>query len=193
MKRIAIFCGSAPGHSQQLQKQVYTIGALLATQGLSLVYGGSRAGLMGEVARGFLENQGPVIGVIPDFLKTKEIVHTELSELIVTKNMHDRKVKMYEKSDAFLIIPGGFGTMDEFFEIATWGQLGLHTKPIAILNLEGYYDHLIAQCKVMMEAGLLKKVKFEALIIDNNIEDILQQMRNYKPAPVPKWLNIDRV
>jgi uncharacterized protein (TIGR00730 family) len=193
MKRIAVFCGSSSGNSEAMNTQVYRLGTFLASKGLSLVYGGSRAGLMGEVAKGFLDKGASVIGVIPDFLKTKEIVHTGLTELIVTKNMHDRKVIMYEESDAFLIIPGGFGTMDEFFEIATWGQLGLHSKPIAILNLDGYYNHLIDQCKVMMQAGLLKTINFEALIISADIEEIINQMVNYKPQPVPKWLNIDRI
>ena len=185
MKRIAVFCGSSSGHSNDIVNEAYGLGVYLGQQGYDLVYGGSKIGLMGEVANGVLDNKGSVIGVIPDFLKTKEIVHSALSELVVTSNMHDRKVILYEKSDAFVIIPGGFGTMDEFFEIATWGQLGLHTKPIAILNINGYYNHLINQCKVMVEAGFL--------IIEHTIEDMFYQIENYKPQPRPKWLNIDRL
>lgn len=193
MNNIAVFCGSSEGQIPSIIEQAYQLGGYLAENKLRLVYGGSKIGLMGQVARGVIEKEGEVIGVIPDFLKTKEIVHPDLSELIVTTNMHERKVIMYEKSDAFIIIPGGFGTLDEFFEIATWGQLGLHSKPIAILNMNGYYDHLISQCKTMVEAGLLKHVNLDALIIEDSIEAVFYQIRNYQPQPVPKWLNIDRV
>ena len=127
------------------------------------------------------------------FLKTKEIVHDELDELIVTENMHDRKVIMYEKSDGFIIIPGGFGTMDEFFEITTWGQLGLHTKPIGILNSSGYYDALIAQCKTMVDKGFLKQENLDAVVVDVTIEGLLKKMNEFKPLPKPKWLNLDRL
>jgi uncharacterized protein (TIGR00730 family) len=102
--------------------------------------------------------------------------------------MHDRKVLMYEKSDGFMIIPGGFGTMDEFFEIATWGQLGLHTKPIGILNINGYYDALIAQCDTMVARGFLKQGHRDAIVIDTTIEGLLEKMNNFKPLPAPKWL-----
>ena len=193
MNNIAVFCGSSEGQIPSIIEQAYQLGGYLAENKLRLVYGGSKIGLMGQVARGVIEKEGEVIGVIPDFLKTKEIVHPDLSELIVTTNMHERKVIMYEKSDAFIIIPGGFGTLDEFFEIATWCQLGLHSKPIAILNMNGYYDHLISQCKTMVEAGLLKHVNLDALIIEDSIEAVFYQIRNYQPQPVPKWLNIDRV
>ena len=127
--------------------------------------------------------------MIPKFLQTKEIVNNDLTALIITDNMHDRKVIMYDKSDGFIIIPGGFGTMDEFFEITTWGQLGLHTKPIGILNSNGYYDALIEQCKVMVEKGFLKQENFEAVVVDSTINGLLDKMINYKPLPSPKWLN----
>ena len=166
MNNIAVFCGSSEGQIPSIIEQAYQLGGYLAENKLRLVYGGSKIGLMGQVARGVIEREGEVIGVIPDFLKTKEIVHPDLSELIVTTNMHERKVIMYEKSDAFIIIPGGFGTLDEFFEIATWGQLGLHSKPIAILNMNGYYDHLVSQCETMVEAGLLKHVNFKVVWSD---------------------------
>ncbi|WP_115462032.1 LOG family protein [Winogradskyella aurantiaca] len=193
MKNVAVFCGSSNGQVQTIIDQAYELGVYLAKNSLTLVYGGSKIGLMGQVAKGVIEKNGNAIGVIPDFLKTKEIVHPDLTELIVTSNMHERKVIMYKKSDAFIIIPGGFGTMDEFFEIATWGQLGLHSKPIAILNMNGYYDHLISQCKTMVKAGLLKAINLDALIIEDSLEAVFHQIHNYEPQPVPKWLNIDRV
>ena len=193
MKSIAVFCGSSDGNDVQIISEAYKLGETFADQKITLVYGAAKIGIMGKVAQGTINNKGKVIGVIPDFLKTKEIVHADLNELIVTKNMHDRKVLMYDKSDGFMIIPGGFGTMDEFFEITTWGQLGLHTKPIGILNTNGYYDALIQQCKVMVKRGFLKQENLDAVVVDNNIDGLLEKMNNFKPLPAPKWLNLDRL
>ncbi len=189
MKRISVFCGSSQGNDRQIISEAYQLGETLANENIALVYGAAKIGIMGKVAQGVIDKKGKVIGIIPTFLKTKEIVHTDLTELIVTDNMHDRKVIMYEKSDGFIIIPGGFGTMDEFFEITTWGQLGLHTKPIGILNTSGYYDPLIAQCKMMVERGFLKQENLDAIVIDTSIDGLLYKMNNYKPLPAPKWLN----
>lgn len=188
MKSIAVFCGASLGNDEQIVSTAYTLGETLAKQNITLVYGAAKIGIMGQVANGATDANGTIIGVIPEFLKTKEIVHNKLSELIVTTNMHDRKVLMYEKSDGFMIIPGGFGTMDEFFEIATWGQLGLHTKPIGILNINGYYDALIAQCDTMVARGFLKQEHRDAIVIDITIEGLLEKMNNFKPLPAPKWL-----
>ena len=189
MKRISVFCGSSQGNDRQIISEAYQLGETLANENIALVYGAAKIGIMGKVAQGVIDKKGKVIGIIPTFLKTKEIVHTDLTELIVTDNMHDRKVIMYEKSDGFIIIPGGFGTMDEFFEITTWGQLGLHTKPIGILNTSGYYDPLIAQCKMMVERGFLKQENLDAIVIDTSIDGLLYKMNNYKALPAPKWLN----
>jgi uncharacterized protein (TIGR00730 family) len=189
MKSIAVFCGSSNGIDQNIIKKAYRLGTVLAKRDIKLVYGGSKIGLMGKLAEGCLDHNGEVLGVIPSFLKLKEIVHTGLTELIVTENMHDRKIKMYEQSDGFMIIPGGFGTMDEFFEITTWAQLGLHAKPIGILNLNGYYDPLIKQFQVMANHGFLKQDNLNAVLIDNTIDNLLIKMQAYQPRPVPKWLN----
>ena len=189
MKRVAVFCGSSEGNDAMIIAKAYQLGETLAQENMTLVYGAAKIGIMGKVAQGVIDKKGKTIGIIPKFLRTKEIVNTELTELIVTENMHDRKIIMYEKSDAFMIIPGGFGTMDEFFEITTWGQLGLHTKPIGILNINGYYDALIAQCKTMIERGFLKQDNFSAVIIDNTIDGLLKKMNNYIPLPAPKWLS----
>ncbi len=193
MKAIAVFCGSSEGNDSKIISEAYTLGKILASKQITLVYGAAKIGIMGQVAKGTIDNNGKVIGVIPDFLKTKEIVHADLTELIVTKNMHDRKVLMYDKSDGFMIIPGGFGTMDEFFEITTWGQLGLHTKPIGILNTNGYYDALIKQCEMMVERGFLKQENLDAVVVDTTIDGLLEKMNNFKPLPAPKWLNLDRL
>jgi uncharacterized protein (TIGR00730 family) len=189
MKSISVFCGSSEGSDPIIIEQAYKLGNTLASLNIALVYGAAKIGIMGKVAQGTIDGGGDVVGVIPVFLKTKEIVHTELKELITTNNMHDRKVIMYNKSDGFIIIPGGFGTMDEFFEITTWGQLGLHTKPIGILNTNGYYDPLVAQCKMMVERGFLKQENFNAVVVDTTIDGLLEKMNNYKPLPAPKWLN----
>ncbi|MCA0133066.1 LOG family protein [Winogradskyella alexanderae] len=188
MNSISVFCGSSEGNDQFIIDTAYKLGAILAKSNITLVYGAAKIGIMGRVAQGTIDNNGKTIGVIPNFLRTKEIVNNQLTELIVTQNMHDRKVKMYEKSEGFMIIPGGFGTMDEFFEITTWGQLGLHTKPIGILNISGYYDALIAQCKVMVNKGFLKEENYNAVVIDHTIDGLLSKMKNYQPLPTPKWL-----
>ncbi|ARV08125.1 Rossman fold protein, TIGR00730 family [Winogradskyella sp. PC-19] len=189
MKAIAVFCGSSNGNDASIIEQSRQLGKTFVSRDITLVYGGSKIGIMGIVAKAVIDGSGKTIGVIPKFLQTKEIVNNNLTELIITDNMHDRKVIMYDRSDGFIIIPGGFGTMDEFFEITTWGQLGLHTKPIGILNSNGYYDALIAQCKIMVEKGFLKQENLNAVVIDTTIDGLLHKMNNYKPLPAPKWLN----
>lgn len=193
MKSIAVFCGSSSGNNPTIIDEAKHLGKVFAQNNIALVYGAAKIGIMGLVAQSVIDNSGTTIGVIPKFLQTKEIVHEDLTELITTDNMHDRKVIMYDKSDGFIIIPGGFGTMDEFFEIATWGQLGLHTKPIGILNIDGYYDALIAQCQTMVQQGFLKQDNLDAVVVDTSIDGLLEKMNNYKPLPKPKWLNKERL
>lgn len=189
MKSIAVFCGSSLGNDEKIINQSKHLGKEFVKRDITLVYGGSKIGIMGAVADEVVLGKGKTIGVIPNFLKTKEIVNSNLTNLIVTENMHDRKVIMYEKSDGFIIIPGGFGTMDEFFEITTWGQLGLHAKPIGILNSNGYYNALISQCKTMVDKGFLQQENLDAVVIDDTIDGLLHKMENYVPLPKPQWLN----
>lgn len=189
LTRIAVFCASSEGNDQQIQEESYRLGKVLAQKKITLVFGGSKLGLMGRVAAGVLDNNGRAIGVIPDFLKIKEVVHTGLSELIITEDMHGRKLKMQELSEGFIALPGGFGTFEELFEIITWGQLGLHQNPIGLLNVNGFYDDLIEMLKTMVRKELLKKENLEMLLIAGNIEELLEKMYNFKPLPVPKWLN----
>jgi uncharacterized protein (TIGR00730 family) len=188
MNSISVFCGSREGNDKEIKLSAFQLGKALAQRQITLVYGAAKVGIMGKVAEGCIDYKGKVIGVIPDFLRTKEIVNKGLTELIVTKNMHDRKIIMYEKSDGFIIMPGGFGTMDEFFEITTWGQLGLHTKPIGILNINGYYNALVTQCQVMVDRGFLSHAHLVALVIDDTIEGLLDKMNSYVALPSPKWL-----
>lgn len=189
LNSIAVFCASSDGNDARIIEAATELGEILAKRNIKLIYGGSKLGLMGRVAEGALENGGDVTGVIPDFLKTKEVVHNGLPELITTEDMHERKLKMHDLSDGFIALPGGFGTFEELFEIITWGQLGLHQKPIGLLNVNGYYDDLIEMLKNMVRKGLLKKDNFELLLIAENTEELLEKMHNFKPMPVPKWMN----
>lgn len=186
---LAVFCASSDGNDSEIYKTAYEVGKIMAINDIRLIYGGSKLGLMGQVAKGVMDHEGKVTGVIPDFLKTKEVVHTSLDKLITTQDMHERKLTMNELSDAFLTLPGGFGTFEELFEIVTWAQLGLHRKPIGLLNIDGFYDDLISMLNKMCTKGLLKKENLEILLVSDNFEDLLDKMRTFEPKPVPKWMN----
>jgi len=189
IKSVAVFCASSDGVDQIIYKEAYAVGEFLATHNIEVVYGGSKLGLMGQVAKGALDNSGKVTGVIPDFLKTKEVAHTQLSQLITTKDMHERKLKMHDLSEGFIALPGGFGTLEELFEILTWGQLGLHKKPIGILNINNFYDELLAMLHKMVAKKLLKEENMNLVLVSDNIADLLEKMKDFKPLPVPKWMN----
>lgn len=148
----------------------------MAEREMLLVYGAGNVGLMGVLADSMLENGGKVLGVIPQFLKNWEVCHTNLTELIVTDTMHQRKQIIDERSDAVIALPGGFGTLDELFEILTWKQLQLHSKPIGVLNVNGYYDHIIAHCKKMVADGFLKAANFNLLIEGKTVEELLEKL-----------------
>ncbi|WP_264524704.1 TIGR00730 family Rossman fold protein [Flavobacterium sp. N502536] len=189
MKRITVFCGSSFGTDEIYKEQATLLGKTLAKQEIELVYGGANLGLMGAVADGVLNEGGRAIGVLPNFLRSKEIAHLGLTDLIVVESMHERKTKMNDLCDGVIALPGGFGTLEELFEMLTWGQLGLHKKPIAILNINGFYDSLIELTKVMVEKGLLKAVNQQMLLVSDNIEDLLTQMKNYIPPTTGKWID----
>lgn len=189
---IAVFCGSSSGAETVYTQQAFLLGKTLAAQGLQLIYGGAKVGLMGAVADGMLEEGGTVIGVIPEFLRTKEIAHEGLTDLILVETMHERKTRMHELSDGIIALPGGFGTMEELFEMLTWAQLGLHRKPIGLLNVHRFYDPLQAMADTMMHQGFLSKQNRDMLLADEHIDTLLQQMRNYEAPEVGKWLDKDR-
>ncbi|WP_291146542.1 TIGR00730 family Rossman fold protein [Flavobacterium sp. UBA7680] len=193
MKRISVFCGSSFGTDEIFREQAELLGKTLAKQNIDLVYGGANVGLMGAVADGALSENGTVIGVLPNFLRSKEIAHLGLTELILVENMHERKMKMNDLCDGVIALSGGFGTLEELFEMLTWSQLGLHKKPIAILNINGFYDSLIALSKTMVEKGFMKDVYLEMLLVSDNIDDLLHQMKNYTAPTVTKWINKDKV
>ena len=189
MKRITVFCGSSFGTEKIYEEQAYQLGKYLALHNIELVYGGANVGLMGAVANGVMKNKGKAIGVLPTFLKNIEIANENLTELIVVKTMHERKTKMDELSDGVITLPGGFGTLEEFFEMLTWAQLGLHKKPIAILNVNDFYDELLFMLKTMVDKGFLKQINLEMLIVSQDIEDLIIQMKNYKAPSEGKWIN----
>ncbi len=189
MKRITVFCGSSSGNNGNYQSQAALLGKTLAGKNIELVYGGAKVGLMGTIADSVLKHKGIVVGVLPKFLKSKEIAHDRLTELILVESMHERKTKMHELSDGVIALPGGFGTMEELFEMLTWAQLGLHKKPIGILNIDGFYDPLINLLENMVEKGLLKQINRGMLIISDNIDTLLFEMENYIAPHVPKWID----
>jgi uncharacterized protein (TIGR00730 family) len=144
MKRIVVFCGTSGGHDPVFAAQAFWVGQYLAENGIELVCGGARVGLMGAVADGTLQGGGRVIGVLPRVLRTKEVAHERLTELVLVYTMHERRLKMHELSDGVIALPGGYGTLEELFEMLPWVQLGLHAKPVGLLNTDGFYDHLQA-------------------------------------------------
>lgn len=192
MKRITVFCGSSFGTEEIYKEQATLLGQTLAKQNIELVYGGANVGLMGAVADGILNEGGKAIGILPNFLRSKEIAHLGLTELILVESMHERKTKMNDLCDGVIALPGGFGTLEELFEMLTWAQLGLHKKPIAILNIDGFYDSLIELTQTMVEKGLLKEANQGMLLVSDNIDDLLDKMRNYVPPTTGKWIDKDK-
>ena len=188
MKSITVFCGSSFGTEEIYKEQAVLLGQTLAKENIKLIYGGANVGLMGAVADGVLNAGGEAIGVLPDFLRSKEIAHLGLTELIFVESMHERKTKMNDLCEGVIALPGGFGTLEELFEMLTWAQLGLHKKPIAILNINGFYDSLIELTQTMVEKGLLKDVNQKMLLVSDNIDDLLNQMKNYVAPTVGKWI-----
>lgn len=192
LNSICVFCGSSEGNDTRVIAEALLLGEKLAEQKITLVYGAAKIGIMGKVAQGVMQQKGKVIGVIPEFLKRKEVVHQGVYELITTVNMHERKMKMQELSDGFITLPGGFGTLEELFEIITWSQLGLHQKPIGLLNTGGFYNDLLALLENMVRRGFLKMENYELLLVDDDIDRLLGKMRTFKPIQVPKWLKPER-
>lgn len=191
MRRITIFCGSSPGNDDIYTTVARELGRTLALQKIGVVYGGARIGLMGAVADGALEAGGEVIGVLPGFLRSVEIEHTGLTEIHHVESMHQRKAKMDDLSDGVIALPGGYGTLEELFEMLTWAQLGLHKKPVALLNVAGFYDGLLNVLQNMVDKGFLKTANQKMLIIGDSIDRILDTMKNYRAPEVKKWITKD--
>lgn len=189
MKSIVVFCGSGEGYNECYRETAYQLGEMLAAAGIRIIYGGAKVGLMGALAEGALQQGGQVIGVIPKFLQTKEVAHDGLTELITVNTMHERKLKMHELSDAVITMPGGWGTMEELFEMLTWGQLGLHSKPVGVLNTNGFYDSLKVLFNNMVTEGFLNEFVSRSMLVSESIEDLLEQMAAYDPLPVRRFIS----
>lgn len=182
MKAITVFLGASHGNDPAYSECAREVGRSLAQRGITLVYGGGRVGLMGQLADAALAAGGQVIGVIPHFLADKEVAHTGLTELHLVETMHERKAMMAQLTDAFVALPGGFGTLDELCEILTWAQLKLHNKPIALLNLDGYYDNLIQFFKGATASGLLAPQYLELLLIATQSSQVLDLLDRHRAA-----------
>lgn len=172
--RIAVFCGSSEGISTRFKEVTSELAKSMAKHKITLVYGGARVGLMGTLANTALKHGGKVIGVIPQFLKLHEIVHEELTQLYTVRTMHERKQMMCDLSDGFVALPGGFGTLDELFEILTWAQLGLHQKPITLFNVDGYFDPLIQMIDHMIEQGFIQEKHRQLLDVALTLDSLIK-------------------
>lgn len=188
MKRICVFCGSSKGNRSEYSEAAVQLGKLLASRGIELVYGGGCVGLMGIVADAALAAGGHVIGVIPEALVLKEVVHEGLPDLRVVKSMHERKALMAELSNGFIALPGGFGTYEEFCEVLTWGQLGLHKKPFGLLNVCGFYEPLLNLFDHAVKEGFLRAAHRQMVVVDVSPESLLERIRTFHVPPVQKWI-----
>ena len=187
LRRICVFCGSSMGLSPRYAEQAAALGKLLADRGIGLVYGGASVGTMGVVADAALAAGGEVIGVIPQALSSVEIAHAGLTELHVVADMHERKAKMAALSDGFLALPGGAGTLEELFEVWTWAQLGLHGKPIGLVDVDAYHAKLVSFADHMVGEGFLSAGYRDLLLIDSDPAELLDAFASYEPPAPPKW------
>ena len=190
MTSIAIYCGSKSGHRPEHAGLAQATGAWLAQHQVRLVFGGGRVGLMGILADAVLAGGGEVMGVIPKGLDEREVAHTGLTQLVVVDNMHDRKQRMADEADAFLVLPGSIGTMDEFFEIWTWRQLGIHRKPIGLLNAGGYYDHLLHLMSHIQSEGFMGEETTRLVCVDHDVTRLLATLLDQiaqGPGELPSW------
>lgn len=183
LRRLCVFCGSSRGAQPAYARAAAELGRALAREGIELVYGGSHLGLMGVIADAALAAGGRVIGVIPDFMLEREIGHRQLSELRVVRSMHERKANMAELSDAFVALPGGFGTFEELCEMLTWGQLGLHAKPCALYDVEGYYQPMLQLFDRAVEQGFVRAENRSSLLVEREPAALLARLRAYSPTP----------
>ena len=189
VRSLCVFCGSSPGANPAYRAAAEGLGALLASEGVRLVYGGGHVGLMGAVADAALAAGGDVVGVIPRHMVDREVAHHGLTELRVVQSMHERKAVMAELSDGFVALPGGLGTLEELFEVWTWGQLGLHRKPYALLDVAGFFQPLLAFLDHQTAERFVRAEHRAMLLVDTDPERLLRRIRSHEPAPLAKWLD----
>jgi hypothetical protein len=190
VRSVCIFCGSRPGARPEFLEAATAFGAELARRGLTLIYGGASVGLMGAVADAVLSHGGRAVGVLPRHLQQREIGHQGLAELVLVDSMHERKALMAERADAFIALPGGFGTFDELFEIITWAQLGLHRKPVGLLDVAGYFQPLLAMVRQGVHDGFIPAAHARPFAVSNSPTELLDAVRSGEPTMVltEKWL-----
>ena len=188
MQSVCVFCGSNPGARHVYAEAARALGRTLAETGIRLVYGGAAVGLMGTLADAALAAGGTVVGVIPGVLVEREIAHAGLTEIRVVNSMHERKSVMAELSDGFVALPGGAGTLEELFEVWTWSQLGLHRKPVGLLNVEGYFDALIAFLDHQTDERFMRREHRDMLLVDADPAFLLRRFEAYRPPLVEKWI-----
>jgi uncharacterized protein (TIGR00730 family) len=189
MKRVCVYCGSNFGLNPRFRESAVELGNELVNRGIGLVYGGASVGIMGTIADAVLERGGEAIGVIPSALAHKEIAHPSLSKLHIVGSMHERKALMAELSDGFIALPGGWGTIEEIFEVLTWAQLGFHRKPCGLFNVESYYDHLFAFLEHAIDQQFVKAEYWPMLIMRPDADSILDAFANYQAPDVKKWIS----
>ena len=191
LRTVCVFCGASPGVNLIYESAAYAFGQRLANQGIGLIYGGGTVGLMGAVARGVAEQGGQVIGFIPRSLVVKELVNQPVGELIQVDTMHERKALMAERADAFVALPGGYGTLDELFEAITWGQLGIHQKPIGLLNVNGFFTPLVAWIDHALAEGFVRPQHRQLVSMSDEAEVLLNQLRQYEAPPsLVQWRSV---
>jgi len=189
MKRICVFCGSNSGKGPGFLSAAQKLGKLLAEKNYGLVYGGGNVGLMGEIANTMLKYNGEVIGVIPENLVNREAALKEVTQLVIVNSMHERKAMMMDLSDGFIAMPGGIGTLEEFFEVWTWAQLGIHSKPVGLLNSHDYYTPLTDFLNHSVDCEFIKDDVLKMIIIEDDPSVLIEKMENYKPLPVTRWID----
>ncbi|MCU1499737.1 MAG: hypothetical protein JWM47_3690 [Acidimicrobiales bacterium] len=191
LRRVTVFCGSNPGTDPAYTRAAHAVGTLLARRGIALVYGGGKVGLMGTVADAVLAGGGEVTGIIPRHLWDKEVGHRGLTELLVVDSMHERKLAMADRSDGFIALPGGVGTFEELLEVLTWTQLGIHDKPVGVLDVAGYYRPLLALLDAAVAAGFVREAHRAYLHTGDDLSDLLARMAAWRPVDVAKWLDLE--
>ena len=189
MKNIAVFCGSSLGFNEVYKNEAIKLGLLFAENNIGMVYGGGKIGMMGVIADTIIDKKGEVIGVIPGLLKKEEVAHQNITEMIVTKTMSKRKVKISKLVNGYIALPGGFGTLDEIFEALTLGQLGIEQKPVGILNTNGFFNHLIKQLDFMVTEGYLKQSNKDMLIVSESVDDLISKMFEYQAPTITEIIN----
>ena len=189
MKSICVFAGSNSGSRPEYTAVAAALGQALVRRQINLVYGGARVGLMGTLADAVLAAGGYVTGVMPEALVAKEVAHTGLSDLRVVSSMHERKALMAQLSDGFIALPGGWGTLEEYFEVLTWGQLGLHTKPCGLLNVEGYFDGLLSFLDHSMDERFVRRESRSMVLVGRSPDELINLLGSYVPQSVEKWIS----